>query len=453
MLIMSHSGLRGIAPKWLTPELAIRAAIAFTRVTNSTRVLVCRDTRTTSPLLAKAVIAGLLSEGVRVIDAGIAPTPVAFFAVRKLNLDGAIVITGSHNPGMWNAIKMASREGTFLKGDLMDKVISSLRDVRPTCKDYGKVMKFDIVDIYIKFAKEIVDQDYIKKASPKVLVDPASGAACHVTPRLLKEVGCKVTTINSSPEVYFREYEPTKSSLKTTALILKSKYDIGLAHDCDGDRLVLISPKGEVLDPNFTLALALEGFYEKFNHRGSFVINFATSNLVRDIAKKLGFNVYYSKIGEVHVLEEMERRGALIGGEGSSAGVIFRELNPTRDGILAALMILEYLSREHISIDEYIREAPKYYGFHDKVSLDSSSNVEILLSQIENVVKKDLEYDIEVLDGIKVIIDDNSWVLFRPSRTEFCMRIIGESPNIKLTERIRKWALSLMEGIIKGKYP
>ena len=140
MLIFSSSGLRGIAPEWLTPEIALRAAVAYARALNPDAVLVGRDTRSTSPLLELSVVSGLLSEGVKVFRVGIVPTPTAFFAVRELGLDGAIVITGSHNPVMWNALKMANEEGTFIKDEVMKKIIDTLREVRCGWKSGGKAV-------------------------------------------------------------------------------------------------------------------------------------------------------------------------------------------------------------------------------------------------------------------------------------------------------------------------
>ena len=443
MLIFSSSGLRGIAPEWLTPEIALRAAVAYARTLNPDAVLVGRDTRSTSPLLELSVVSGLLSEGVKVFRAGIVPTPIAFFAVRELGLDGAIVITGSHNPVMWNALKMANEEGTFIKDEVMKKIIDALREVRCGWKSGGEAVVVDVIERYVQFLKGVVDCEVIRKRGLKVLIDPAAGAASHVTPRVLREVGCKVVSVNTCPYMSFRHYEPSQETLAYLHRILRT-CDIGFAHDCDGDRLVILDPRRGALDPNYTLALALESFHDKYGYKGFVVVNFATSNMVRDVAESLGCKVIYSKIGEVYVLEEMRHKGALIGGEGSSAGVIFLRLNPTRDGILTSLMILEFLARERIDLGEKLEEYPRYYSFHEKIPLDTDAE------RLTTRIYEDLanSFEVEVLDGIKVSLDEG-WVLFRPSRTEPYMRVIGEAIDEERVKELKRWGVKLVRDIMR----
>ncbi|RLF23803.1 MAG: hypothetical protein DRN15_05005 [Thermoprotei archaeon] len=445
MVIMSTSGLRGVSPRDLSPLLVVKATRAYVRALDVRNVVVARDTRPTSQLLAKAVIAALLYEGCRVKDLGICPTPVAFFAVRRLGCDGGIVITGSHNSVEWNAVKFASPKGTFLDAESISSVYRLITEVEFTDNEVqatGSYARADIMEDYLTHVLSHVDVHLIAKRSFRVLLEPGCGTASTIAYEMLKRVGCKVIPLNSYPAVLSRDYEPSKRSLHYAELTLQRLgLDIGMAYDADGDRLVLIDRKHGILRPDYTLALVVEDYVE-VHGRATIVVNCATSRLLEHIAKELKCDVVYAPVGEVNVLNEMERVGSPIGGEGSSAGVIVRDVNPTRDGLLASVMILEKLARDDISLDEWVESKPLFYSFHDKIPLPKNNDLNLMVARVLESI--DESFKVERIDGVKLCFEDGSWILIRKSRTEPVLRVMGESKDLKRLYLLRSVVLEAL---------
>ena len=446
MLICSHSGIRGRAPEELTPDIARRAALAFAEIVGARRLVLARDTRPSGEILAKAVVEGLSSAGVDVIDLGIMPTPVAFFAVRELGADGAIVITGSHNPPGWNALKFAEGDGTFIRPTRMREVVQLMqaeRSPRASARR-GEVRRAEVTDAYISALLDELDPEPVRRARPRVLVDPGAGAAIKVSAKLLKAAGCKVRMVNDDPGRPARPYEPSASALAYLAPIVRGAYDIALAYDCDADRLVLVDERGRAADPNVTLLIAAME-HTRLHGSGKVVVNFATSDLVVNRLREEGCEVVYSGIGEVKVLEEMMRRGAWIGGEGSSAGVIWRRVNPTRDGILASLAILRYLAEQKVSLAEFVDSLPRRYGFHVKVPAEGADRERLLELIREEARSRGLSF--EELDGIKIRLE-GGWVLLRPSGTEPLVRVLGEAEDPAEAEEYMRLGVEIVRGAL-----
>ena len=461
-MIISSSGIRGIAFNDLKPDIVARFAISYARVITPDSVVIGTDCRPSSSVFKRAVIAGLLSEGVRVIDLGICPTPTVFYAVRRLNASGAIVITGSHNPIEWNAIKFADDKGTFIREGVMNKIVREYKEMKTFKIGYkvneinkSKVIKVNITEDYINHLLNSIDYFSSGKYNVrdiKVVVDPAAGAAIHVTPHALKIVGFNVLTVNADPENPFRDYEPSERTLKYIKEVVKGSH-IGLAHDSDADRLVLITNEGRVLSPDYTLAVVIKAIYDDGLVEvkgGKVVVNIASSRLIEDVVEEYGGKVVYCDVGERKVLDRMISENANVGGEGSCGGVIIRDINPTRDGILAALIVTGYLAKRGKKLSEIIEDMPRYIKFNEKIYVKDQEAAQELVNKIAEALNGQAYIR---LGGVKVIFDDGSWILFRPSGTEPLVRIIGETKEESRLHELKKYAKELVSSIVEGVKP
>ena len=376
-------------------------------------------------MIIETVSAALLQCGIDVYNLGMVPTPVIFRESRKYS--AGIIVTSSHNPLEWNGLKFIvngrginEEELNFLTND----------------QDTSKL----IIGLETKIESNYIDEaaNLIGKVvgSPKVVVDVGGGAARHVAPALLKKIGCQVKTINENLEQCSRGPDPTSDDLKD--LISNSKGAIGFAFDLDGDRLVVVKD-GKKLSPDITLGLgvakALELGYKKF------VLSIDSSVSVEKFIIKKGGEVQRSKVGEANVIDLMLKTKSQAGGEGSSGGFILPEFNFCRDGILTSGLIASML--ETNIFEDVLKFMERYHQVRDKIKIESNLHDKTLEKLQEKMSKKFGE--IITMDGIKAIIDEDSWVLVRKSNTEDIIRISAESDNIEKAKTIAQQVRDLVK--------
>jgi len=376
-------------------------------------------------MIIETASAALLQCGIDVCNLGMAPTPVIFRESRKYS--AGIIVTSSHNPLEWNGLKFIvngrginEEELNFLTND----------------QDTSKL----IIGLETKIESNYIDEaaNLIGKVvgSPKVVVDVGGGAARHVAPALLKKIGCQVKTINENLEQCSRGPDPTSDDLKD--LISNSKGAIGFAFDLDGDRLVVVKD-GKKLSPDITLGLgvakALELGYKKF------VLSIDSSVSVEKFIIKKGGEVQRSKVGEANVIDLMLKTKSQAGGEGSSGGFILPEFNFCRDGILTSGLIASML--ETNIFEDVLKFMERYHQVRDKIKIESNLHDKTLEKLQEKMSKKFGE--IITMDGIKAIIDEDSWVLVRKSNTEDIIRISAESDNIEKAKTIAQQVRDLVK--------
>lgn len=368
------------------------------------------DTRKSGQMIKDASMAALMQNGIDVFDLGVAPTPVAFYEARRYG--AGLIITASHNPMEWNGLKFII-DGRGINQEELKTIITKQERKKTTS---GKESK--IQTDYIQKAKKLVQKI---DGSPKVIVDVGGGAARHVAPKFLEELGCSVMVINEKLEETTRGPDPTAEELDMARY---SDADIGFAFDLDGDRLVVVK-NGKKQTPDVTLGLgvvkALEMGCKKF------ILSIDTSISVEKFIKQNGGTVQRSKVGEANVIEQMIKTGAQAGGEGSSAGFILSEFNFCRDGILTSGLITSMLQNK--KIDEVLSFMAKYHQLRDKVPADSKFHDQILNKVIQKM-KEQFNQTI-TLDGVKGIIDEDTWILVRRSNTEDVIRISVESDNLE----------------------
>ena len=419
ILKISISGIRGIVGKDLTLRDILKFSNNFSTLINSKKCVVATDTRPTGQMIVGIVKAGLMQSGIDVYDLGIAPTPVAFRESRKYG--AGIIVTSSHNPIEWNGLKMII-DGKGINEKQLDVVMS---EQNPPKSEIGE--EYKIESVYIDDASKIIGKI---SDTPKITVDIGGGAAKGFSSQLLEKVGCDVVTINDEREKSSRGPDPTVDTLKDLIANTKNR-DIGFAFDLDGDRLVIVI-NGEKKDPDVTLGMGVVKALE-LGHK-NFVLSQDTSISIEKYIKQNGGTIFRSKVGEANVTEKMIETKSQVGGEGSSGGFILSDFNYCRDGILTSGLIASIIKKDEFA--DALNFMKKYHIIRDKVEYDSEYHDKILKALHDTMKKKFAS--VETLDGLKAIVDEDSWILVRKSNTENTIRVSTESNSLEKVRNIHQ---------------
>ena len=426
MLIRSASGLRGIAEEHFTPELIDKYISAFISTQNVKSCVIGRDGRHSGKQITQWVTNALKKNGVNVDNCDLATTPTMQIMTEKDNYDGGIVITASHNPSEYNGLKFLQTDGTFLSPEQCEDLFKAVdQNILLDSADLlGVVEEYKAANdehIHRVLAAKCIDVENIRKKKFKVVIDAVNGAGSFILPMLCKGLGCDVITINCDGNGNFnRVPEPLAENLGSLEQkVLEVGADVGFATDPDGDRLSVVSNKGQAIGEEYSLVLAVKNFinYQKSN----VVTNLSTSMMLNNIVGE----TIRTKIGEAHVVQQMNKLNIPIGGEGNG-GVILKEVHLGRDSLVAVSMILSLLSSSNKSISEEIKEIPKYIMIKDMIRVDSKVDFDSLESVFDcNEINK--------LDGIKFIWPDK-WIHIRKSNTEPIIRIFAEASTLEEVE-------------------
>ena len=402
------SGIRGIFGDDLNTKHIMEFCSNFATMIG-TKCVIGRDTRPSGSIVMNAACAALLANGVDVHNLGISPTPVVF---REARGSAGLVITSSHNPLEWNGIKFIING----RGINEHELPHILKTQRPKSRRIGIERNNVVVSSYIDDAVDLVGKI---KTHPKVILDVGGGAAWQVAPDMLNRIGCSVHVINEKG--MSRGPDPTTDDL--SELISNTRQDsIGFAFDLDGDRLVIVCD-GKKQPPDVTLGLGIAKSLSMGCKK--FVLSIDTSVSVENIITNSGGTVIRSKVGEANVIEQMIKYQAHAGGEGSSGGFILSKFNHCRDGMLASGMIATMLNEPEFH--QVLNQMQKYTQIREKISIPSSIH-DSVIDALKDTMR--IEYsEIDIRDGVKGIIDENSWVLVRKSNTEDIIRISAESNN------------------------
>jgi len=420
---ISISGVRGIYGQDLNLHDVNRFAGQFAGMIKSAKCVVARDTRPSSRILAQVVTAGLMAGGIDVYSLGIAPTPAAFREARKYG--AAVMVTASHNPLEWNGLKfIVDGRGLF------DRELDAMLNMTTTT-DLGSKFgnEFETTSDYADVVAETTKSNEVVKVG----IDVGGGAACGYAEHVFKKLGHNYYSINGIPGISSRGPDPTVDELTDLrSLVTANNLDHGFGLDIDADRLVVVNSKGEKLNPDSTLLLcvarALEIGLKKF------VTSIDTSVAIEKyVRNRNGKVVAQSKVGEANVVSKMLEVNAEAGGEGSSAGFIMPRINMCRDGLLAAATIS---TLDKKTIDECRKIASQFAQIRSKIVADSSLH-RAVIEKLPEVFKSESS-SIATEDGVKAIIDEDSWVLIRPSNTEHAIRLSVESRSDKAQSLYKK---------------
>ncbi|MEM3516678.1 MAG: phosphoglucosamine mutase [Candidatus Bathyarchaeia archaeon] len=434
--LFGTNGVRGIVNKELTPQLVFELSLAIGAFFNSGEVILGRDGRKSSEVLSYLVSAGLIETGCAVYDVGMLPTPALQWITRKNNVNGGVMITASHNPPEYNGIKVMDKDGVEIvkeKEEVIEKIyfnkewrLSAWSEMRK------KIDKSYMLEEYKESIKSFINEEKVRSAKLKVVIDPGNGVGALVTPYLLRELGCKVLTINGNIDGTFpgRLPEPSLENISDLCNAVKAfKADFGVAHDGDADRAIFVDENGIPHWGDRTFALIEKIFLEE-NPGETIVTPVSSSKVIEDIAQLYGGKIIWTEVGSTIVSRRMQEINAKLGGE-ENGGIFYAPHIPVRDGAMAAALITNILAETKKSLSQLLNEIPLYYSIKTKVECPHSAKLKVL-----EMIKEDAYGEkIEVIDGVKIWFSDSSWILIRPSGTEPIYRLFAEA---KTEEQAKK---------------
>lgn len=457
-LIKSISGLRGTiggkAGENLTPIDVVKFSAGYgawlLENHETAKVVIGRDARPSGASFAQLVANTLSNLGIDIVDLGLSTTPTVEMAVMAEKAQGGIILTASHNPAGWNALKLLNNKGEFISAEEGKRVLE-LSDENVS---FAPVQKFGTVtqnSSYIQYhidqvlAHELVDVEAIKKANFKVVVDAVNSTGAISIVPLLNQLGVEVKELFCDPNGNFpHNPEPLPENLQQISGELKNgQYDLGIVVDPDVDRLALVCEDGEVFGEEYTLVAVAD--YVVSNNKGNTVSNLSSSRALRDITEKHGCEYYSSAVGEVHVVAKMKETKAVIGGEGNG-GVIVPELHYGRDALAGAALFLSHLAKFGKSASMLRASYPNYFISKNKIELTPDINVDDIL---EAVTEKYKSNPINTLDGVKIEFD-KEWVQLRKSNTEPIIRIFAESQSQNTAEHLAQKLIMDIKEIISS---
>lgn len=455
-LIKSISGIRGTiggrVGEGLNPLDTVKFVSAYASVMRNRRnndsntIVVGRDARISGKMMEHLVVGTLMGMGFDVVNIGLATTPTTEIAVTMENACGGIILTASHNPRQWNALKLLNEDGEFLNAEEGQEVlkIAEAEDFSYADIDHvGSVREKDYTDQHIQAVLDLdlVDVEAIKKANFEVAIDCVNSVGGLVIPRLLKALGVnKVNELYCTPNGDFpHNPEPLPEHLKDISVMMKTTTsDVGFVVDPDVDRLAVICENGDMFGEEYTLVAVAD--YVLKHTPGNTVSNLSSSRALRDVTRKYGCEYNAAAVGEVNVTTKMKATNAVIGGEGNG-GVIYPASHYGRDALVGIALFLTYLANEKKKVSEIRASYPQYFIAKQKVELTPNIDVDAILRTVKD---KYSQYDVTDIDGVKIDFPDK-WVHLRKSNTEPIIRVYSEAHTMQEAEQIGAQIMSVIK--------
>jgi len=443
-LIKSISGIRGTIGgrenEALTPLDVVKFVSAFTeKILTSThkKIVVGRDARISGDMVNHLVVGALMSKGAEVIDLGLSTTPTLEMAVKNEGAAGGIILTASHNPKQWNALKLLNSGGEFISSEMGQEIIAMVDGNDFSFNDINHIGSYTVKAGYIDWHIEqilkldAVDLNAIRSKGFKFVVDAVNSTGGIAVPKLLEALGVECVLINGVPNGDFpHNPEPLPEHLNELCSAVKfNNAHGGIAVDPDVDRLAFISENGEPFGEEYTLVAVSDYILKR--KVGNTVSNLSSTRALKDITLLRGGNYFASAVGEVNVVKEMKKRNAVIGGEGNG-GIIYPELHYGRDALVGIALFLSHLANEHKGMSVLKASYPQYVMIKDKLELEPGTDLKMVFEQIQNKYKN---YPINDIDGLKIDFDDE-WVHLRASNTEPIIRIYAEGTSLNVVKNI-----------------
>lgn len=458
-LIKSISGFRGtIGGKVndnLTPLDTVKFASAFgtwlQNINNkkNLKIVIGRDARISGQMVSNLVSSTLQGLGIDVIDLGLSTTPTVEVMVPELNADGGIILTASHNPKQWNALKLLNQKGEFINAAEGAEVLALVESEDFNYAEVDDLGKYetrnDGFDIHIKKILDLpmVDVEAIKQKKFKVVLDAVNSTGGLAIPQLLEELNCKVIKLYCEPNGHFpHNPEPLKEHLTDICeLVKKENADLGIVVDPDVDRLALIDEKGEMFGEEYTLVAVAD--YLLKHKKGNAISNLSSSRALRDVARSHQSEYFASAVGEVNVVTLMKEKQAVIGGEGNG-GIIYPDLHYGRDSLVGVALFLTHLAKENKTVSELRAGYPAYFMGKKKIELTPEIDVDQLLLNVEKEYQNE---EISTVDGVKIDFAEN-WVHLRKSNTEPIIRIYTEAKSQEEADQLADQMILKIKSLI-----
>ena len=426
--LFGTNGIRGLVNKELTPQMAVKVGLSIGTFFKKKNLLVGHDARTSGPMFAKSVISGLTATGCNVFFAGMAPTPALQFAVKNEGFEGGVIVTASHNPAEYNGIKVIWGDGIETSYEQETEIEEIYFEDKAELAEWNKLGTMrelsGVNDRYVEAIKKHVDVTRIARKHFHVVVDTANSVGILAAPILLRDLGCKVTSINANIDGTFpgRPPEPRPENLKDIALIVKALgADLGVAFDGDADRSLFVGDTGEIYWGDKTFALIMKHFLLK-TPNARIVTPVSSSTLVKDTADAYKGQIIWTKVGSVTVSQTMKKMNAKLGGE-ENGGVFYGPHQAVRDGSMTTALILSIMAETGEKISKLISEQPQYFIEKGKVACPEDKKEKVL----ERIARQVEGLNVSTIDGVKIWFEDKSAILVRPSGTEPVYRLYAEA--------------------------
>ena len=451
-LIKSISGIRGTIGGHVGDTLNPLDIVKFTsayatfirkqRPDGSNRVVVGRDARISGEMVKNVVCGTLMGMGFDVLNIGLATTPTTELAVRMIGADGGIIITASHNPRQWNALKLLNSEGEFLTKADGNEVLATAEAEDFDFADvdhlghYTEDNTFDQRHIDSVLALELVDRKAIADAHFKVIVDSINSVGGVILPKLLDALHVEYTFLNGEPTGDFAHNpEPLEKNLSgIMGEVAKGGYDLGIVVDPDVDRLAFIQEDGKMYGEEYTLVTVAD--YILDHVKGATVSNLSSTRALRDVTERHGCKYYASAVGEVNVTTKMKEVGAVIGGEGNG-GVIYPESHYGRDALVGIALFLSSMAQKHLKASQLRATFPNYYIAKNRIDLTPSTDVDAILVKVKEMYGQQADVQVTDIDGVKLDFP-NCWVHLRKSNTEPIIRVYSEASTMEQADELGK---------------
>lgn len=458
-LIKSISGIRGtIGGKVgdnLTPLDVVKFASAFgTWLQNNKNkkdltLIIGRDARISGSMVNSLVTATLQGLGINVVDLGLSTTPTVEVMVPELNADGGIILTASHNPKQWNALKLLNEKGEFISGENGAEVLALAENEDFNYAEVDDLGKYetrdDAFDIHIQQILDLpmVDVEAIKAKKYKIVLDAVNSTGGIAIPMLLDKLGCETVKLYCEPNGQFpHNPEPLKEHLGDICdLVIKENADLGVVVDPDVDRLALVDETGEMFGEEYTLVAVAD--YLLKNKNGIAISNLSSSRALRDVAQTHNSEYFASAVGEVNVVNLMKEKDAVIGGEGNG-GIIYPDLHYGRDSLVGVALFLTHLAKENKTVSELRAGYPSYFMGKKKIELTPEINVDDILSKMEKEYQNE---NVSTIDGVKIDFENN-WVHLRKSNTEPIIRIYTEAKSQEEADKLGDDIIAKIKSLI-----
>lgn len=457
-LIKSISGIRGtIGGKVgdnLTPVDVVKCTAAYGTILlkdkESATVVIGRDARISGDMVSKLVVATLQGLGINVIDLGLSTTPTVEVAVPEEKADGGIILTASHNPKQWNALKLLNEKGEFISGAVGQELLKIAEADDYTFAEVDHLGSYttitDYIDRHIDMILKLddVDVEAIKAKNFKVVVDCVNSVGGISVVPLLKKLGVEVTELYCEPTGHFpHNPEPLPEHLTELSGEVKRKNaDLGITVDPDVDRLAFVCEDGEMFGEEYTLVAVAD--YILSRRVGNTVSNLSSTRALRDVTNNHGGNYFASAVGEVNVVEMMKAENAVIGGEGNG-GIIYPELHYGRDALVGIALFLTHLANTGKVISSLRSSYPSYFMYKNKIQLIEGMDVDQVLADVQEKYKAN---PINTVDGVKIEFE-NEWVHLRKSNTEPIIRIYAEGQSLTTAENVGNKILEDIKELMK----
>lgn len=458
-LIKSISGIRGTiggrSNEGLSPLDIVKFTAGFGKLiqknTGINKIVIGRDARISGEMVRNLVVGTLQSIGIDVVDLGLSTTPTVEIAVPMEGAGGGIILTASHNPAQWNALKLLNEKGEFINDEQGKMVLEIAEELDFDFSDVYSLGKVEINDSYLQkhideiLSLKLVDVDAIKKANFKIAVDAVNSTGGIFVPALLKALGVNtIYEIYCEPSGYFpHNPEPLAENLTDLSnLVIEKGADLGIAVDPDVDRLCFVMENGEMFGEEYTLVAVADFILE--STPGNTVSNLSSTRALRDVTLKHGGEYYAAAVGEVNVVNKMKEVQAVIGGEGNG-GVIYPETHYGRDALAGIALFLTHLAKKKVSISELKATYPVYHMSKNKISLTEGMDIDKILDGVRDIYK---EENHSTIDGLKIDFE-NEWVHLRKSNTEPIIRVYSEAATAiqanVIAEKVINDVLSLVK--------